>query len=78
MDVVGHHRIGQHFAALAFKVMQRIRHDLSMRGFAKQALAVTLIEQSFQFAKASALELLPFSQFAAGHRGGAARKSLPP
>ena len=74
MDMVGHHHIGQHFATLAFEVMQRVCHHLSMPRFAQQAFTVTFIEQPFQFAEAATLELLPFSLFGVGHRDGAIRQ----
>ena len=33
MHMSGHYSIGQHFAALTFKVMQSVNHHLSMRCF---------------------------------------------
>ncbi len=78
MDVVGHHHIGQHFAALAFEVMQSVCHHLSMPCFAQQALSVIFIEQSFQFAQACTLKLLPLSSFTFEHRACVIRQSLPP
>ena len=78
MDVVWHHHIGQHFASLAFEVMQSVCHHLSMPCFTQQAFAVILIKQSFQFAEACALKLLPLSPLTFRHRACVIRQTLPP
>ncbi len=78
VDVVGHHHIGQHFAALAFEVMQSVCHHLSMPCFPQQAFAVIFVEQSFQFAEACTLKLLPLSPFTFGHRACVISQSLFP
>lgn len=68
MHMSGHDSIGQHLAALSFKVMKRFNHHLTMTLITQQAFAVAFVEQHLQFEEACALVLLPVSQPAAGQR----------
>jgi|GEM_PF-5790520 len=59
VDVIGHHDIGKHLAAIALEVVQSLNHDPAMHPITKQALAMTFIEHGFELSETGALKLVP-------------------